>query len=217
VTARRDVLPAAPAWGLIIREQGRVLTLGRIADIEAGAAKLIPLAPAGYFLAIRVRGSAPLLTFATFPQAWMDEYMERGYMMRDPVTTWALTLGGSIRWSSPFLPDPFGIFREAAKHGLTYGASVATGPVSALTLCSLARGDRDVTDAELAAAKAVVTELHELTAPPKALAQDDRAILAALAAGKAGGTAARLDEICDLMSVRSPQDAARRARDLKLI
>ena len=211
-------MPAALAWGLIRPEQGTEPKLGRIADIEARAADLIPLAPAGYFLAIRLRGASPLLTFSTFPQAWMDAYMERGYMMRDPVTTWALTLGGSIRWSSPFLPDPFGIFREAAKHGLTFGASVATGPVSALTLCSLARGDRDLTDAELAAAKAAVTDLHDLTAPPKALAPDDRAILAALASGKGGGaSAARLHELCDLTAVRSPEDAARRARDLKVI
>ena len=211
-------MPAALAWGLIRPEQGTEPKLGRIADIEARAADLIPLAPAGYFLAIRLRGASPLLTFSTFPQAWMDAYMERGYMMRDPVTTWALTLGGSIRWTPHFLPDLFGIAREAAKHGLTFGASVATGPVSALTLCSLARGDRDLTDAELAAAKAAVTDLHDLTAPPKALAPDDRAILAALASGKGGGaSAARLDELCDLMSVRSPEDAARRARDLKLI
>ncbi len=218
VTAGRDVLQAALAWGLIGPEPGRKLELGRIADIEAGAAKLITLAPAGYFLAIRVRGTSPLLTFSTFPEAWVETYLERGYMMRDPVTTWAMTIGGSIRWSSPFLPDPFGIFREAKKHGLNFGASVATGPVTALTLCSLARGDRDVTDAELAAAKAVVMDLHEMTAPPTALAPDDRAVLAALAAGKSGGASAgRLDALCDLMSVRSPEAAARRAKDLKLI
>ena len=218
MNAGRDALQPALAWGLFGTERRRKRELGRIADIEAGAAKLNPLAPAGYFLAIRVRGTSPLLTFSTFPEAWVETYLERGYMMRDPVTTWAMTIGGAIRWSSPFLPDPFGIFREAAKHGLNFGASVATGPVTALTLCSLARGDRDVTDAELAAAKAVVTDLHALTAPPAALDPDDRAILAALAAGKSGGASAgRVDALCDLMCVRSPEAAARRARDLKLI
>ncbi|MFM2356014.1 MAG: hypothetical protein RLZZ528_1750 [Pseudomonadota bacterium] len=198
-------------------------------EIEAEVATLGEVATAGYFLALRLRGASPLMTFTTFPQAWTDAYMENGYMLRDPITTWALTLGGAIRWSSPFLPDPFGIFREAAAHGLKFGASVATGPIGSLTLLSMARADRELTDAEIARARKIVTALHDRTEPPKSLSAEQKALLAALAAKPAPKDVARalgLTEaearaatgaICTLLVATSPENAVKRARDLKLI
>ncbi|MFN0113826.1 MAG: autoinducer binding domain-containing protein [Paracoccaceae bacterium] len=188
--------------------------------IEAEVAELAPIANAGYFLALRLRGASPMMTFSTFPTAWTDAYMENGYLMRDPVTTWALTIGGAIRWSSPFLPDPFGIFREAAKHGLKFGASVATGPVGSLTLCSMARGDRDLADEEVAMAKRIVTKLHEMTAVPKALSGGQKELLAAAGAGKLPkdeGGQAELDALCEELCATSPDEALRRARENKLL
>lgn len=193
-----------------------------VADLEA-------VAPAGYFIALRLRGASPLMTFTTFPQAWTDAYMENGYMLRDPVTTWALTVGGTIRWSSPFLPDPFGIFRQAADHGLKFGASVAVGPVKSLTLCSLARQDRELTDDEIARAKSIVVRLHDLTELPKALTPDQKDILGEVAKG--GGPSeiavrlgvseatarARIKQVCAMLLAQTAPDAVRRARDHKLI
>jgi LuxR family transcriptional regulator len=192
--------------------------MARPEDIEAEVAKLSPLAPAGYFLAVRLKGASPLMTFSTFPEAWTDEYMEKGYMMRDPVTTWALTLGGAIRWSSHFLPDPFGVFKAAARHGLRFGASVATGPVSSLTLGSFARADRDLTDDEIATAKATVGRIHAMTEPPRAVAEWDAEVLRAAEAGKGVKAGAeRVAALCEAFSVRTIDEAARRAKALKLI
>lgn len=198
-------------------------------EIDSEVARLDALAPAGYFIAVRVRGTSPLMVFKTFPQSWLDTYMENGYMMRDPVTTWALTIGGTIRWSSPFLPDPFGVLRHAAEHGLTYGASIAHGPRTALTLCSICRQDREPTLDELAEAKEIVLRLHALTEPPAALSDGQKAILKVLAAGgnaaKVGRdlgiteAAARgqINELCALLFATSPEEALRRAKDAKLI
>lgn len=197
--------------------------------IDTEVAKLGAMATAGYFLALRLRGASPLMTFTTFPQAWTDAYMENGYMLRDPVTTWALTIGGTIRWSSPFLPDPFGIFRQAAEHGLKFGASVAHGPIGSLTLCSMARPDRELTNAEIAEAKQVVHRLHDLTELPKALDAEQKTILTALAAGAATAdiaarigqseaqTRSRVKRLCAVLFAPTPADAVRRARDYKLI
>jgi LuxR family transcriptional regulator len=190
--------------------------MARPEEIEAEVATLSPLAPAGYFLAVRLRGAAPFLTFSTFPTAWTDEYMEKGFLMRDPVTTWAVTLGGAIRWSSAFLPDPFGVFKAAAKHGLRFGASVATGPVSSLTLGSFARGDRDLTDDEIATAKAAVGRIHAMTEAPKALDAGDAEVLRAAEAGKVVKSD-RVEALCDAFSVRTLAEAARRAKALKLM
>ena len=197
--------------------------------IDGEVAKLDALAPAGYFFALRVRGASPFMVFKTFPQAWLDLYMENGYMMRDPVTTWALTVGGTIRWSSPFLPDPFGVLRQAADYGLKYGASVAIGPRSALSICSICRQDREPTKEEIAEAKEIVQKLHDLTEPPKSLSAEEKALLlaadkgasAARVAEKAGlseaAARAKLKELCDVFVVSAPEDALRRARDAKLL
>lgn len=187
------------------------------------------IATAGYFLGLRIRGSAPLMAFRTYPQSWTDAYMENGYLLRDPITTWAATIGGSVRWNSPFLPDPFGIFRQAAVHGLKYGASVAHGPVRSISICSFARGDRDLTDDEIAEVRACVIRLHDLTAPPKALTPAQAELLEALEKeGEPAAVAARLGiaepqarqrirELCDLLLAQNGVEALQRARDYKLI
>ena len=198
-------------------------------EIDQEVAKLGALAPAGYFLAIRVRGTSPLMVVKTFPQDWLDVYMENGYMMRDPVTTWALTIGGSIRWSSPFLPDPFGVLRHAADFGLKHGVSIADGPRTALTLCSICRQDREPTQEEIAQAREVVLRLHALTEPPATLGEQQQAILRILAAGGSASRVARdlsmseaaartqIRDLCDLLFAATPEEAARRAKDAKLI
>ncbi len=186
--------------------------------IDAGVAALTALAPAGFFLALRIKGSSPLLSFRTYPPAWTEEYMGNGYLLRDPITTWALTVGGTIRWSSRLLPDPFGIFKKARKHGLKFGASVAHGPVKALSILSAAHGEREFTDTEIAEMKAAVISMHELTELPKSLTPGQAETLAALAAGKAEGISrARVQEACDLFFAETASDAVSRARDLKLI
>ncbi|MCX7644408.1 MAG: autoinducer binding domain-containing protein [Rhodobacteraceae bacterium] len=187
------------------------------------------IAEAGYFLALRIRGASPLMSFHTYPQAWIDEYTSKGYVLRDPVTTWAMTVGGSIRWSSPLLPDPFGIFRRAARHGLRHGASVALGPRGALTVCSFSRRDREFTDAEIEAVRAIVADLHERTAPPAQLSPDQVALLGILAGTDAVPEVAErlgvpvqaaeraVRDLCESLLARSPGEAVQRARDYRLI
>lgn len=205
------------------------MTDNRLTMIDREVEKLAPIAPGGYLLALRIRGSSPLQAYHTYPQAWIDEYTQNGYMLRDPLMTWALTIGGTIRWSSALLPDPFRIFRKAAAHGLHYGASVAYGPLGSLTICSMARGDREFTDAEIAAAKAIVIAVHDASQLPESLAEDDRRLLGALGSGR--GTAAvakalglseteaeaRLASLCGRLFARSTDEALRHAKDYKLL
>lgn len=203
--------------------------MNTIERIDSEVAKLEELAPAGYFVALRVRGASPLMVFKTFPPEWLDTYMEKGYMMRDPITTWALTVGGTIRWSSPFLPDPFGVLRHAAKHGLKYGASAAHGPRTALTLCSICRQDREPSQDEIDEMREIALRLHALTELPTSLTERQKAGLEAVASGGRAdqltgepglseNTAdAVLQELCDLLFAASPEEALRRAREAKLI
>jgi LuxR family transcriptional regulator, quorum-sensing system regulator SdiA len=190
------------------------------AHIDAELARLSPIATGGYFLALRIRGASPLMAFNTYPRAWTDHYMAQGYVLRDPITTWAMTVGGTIRWSSPFLLDPFRVLKQAADHGLTHGASVAHGPLGSLTICSAARPDREFTDDEIAAMRDIVVGLHDLTALPRALTDDQRATLTEMAAGSApadGAARARHARVCTDLFAHSPDEAVARARTYKLL
>ncbi len=142
-------------------QTGKRRPMPSYAFIDRELPRIAEIAPVGYFLALRINGSSPMMAFHTYPQAWIDEYTESGYVLRDPITTWSLTVGGAVRWSSALLPDPFGIFRKAARHGIHYGASVAVGKVGALTICSIGHDQREFTDDEIAAVRAIVTDLHE--------------------------------------------------------
>lgn len=196
--------------------------------IDQAVARIAAIAPTGFFLALRIRGTAPLISFRTYPPEWTETYMANGYLLRDPITTWAMTVGGSIRWSSPFLPDPFGVFRHAATFGLRYGASVAHGPVRALSVCSFASAEREFTDDEIAAVRATVIALHDMTALPDRLEEGQRALLDALEAderpeavarrlGIAPAEArARIVSLCETLVAATPAEALQRARDFRL-
>lgn len=197
--------------------------------IDAELARIGQIATAGFFLAVRNKGTSPVMAFQTYPQKWIDQYTDNAYVLRDPITTWALTVGGTIRWSSPFLPDPFRIFRMAAEHGLRFGASVAHGPLGALTICSVARADRELTDEEIEQVKSIVIGLHDHIDLPKELAPPQRDILLLLADGGTTAQVAarlgvseaaartRIKQVLDAMFAPTSEVAVQRARDFKLL
>lgn len=199
------------------------------ATVEAEAAKIAEIAPAGYFLALRVRGTSPLMALKTYPQAWVDRYMENGYMLRDPITAWAMTIGGAIRWSSPLLLDPFRILRQAAEYGLTYGASVAHGPISALSICSFGRSDREPTESEIAEVRRIVIDLHDRVALPKTLDDGQKEILHAMTQGTTAEELAarsgvsrdamreRFTAVYETLRAKTADEALQRAKEYKLL
>lgn len=199
------------------------------AIIDGELEKIGDIATAGFFLSLRSRGTSPLYTANTYPQAWIDQYTEKAYVLRDPITIWAMTVGGRVRWSSAMLPDPFRIFRRAAEHGLRYGASVTHGALGSLTICSFARSDRELTDAEIAAVRDIIVALHDRFQLPKSLDDTERAILQAVARAQGISRVAadlgmaddvvkkRIRQICAALLARTTDEAVQRARDYKLL
>lgn len=186
-------------------------------------------APAGYFIGLHIRFTAPLFTYQTYDQAWIDHYTENGFVLRDPMTAWGFSSTGAIRWSDKSLPDPFGLFVEAAKYGLHYGATVACGEIRSRTIASFARHDREVSDEEIAMFTTVVNRLHKTTEPPeeltaaqiealKCIANGDRHAAAAAKLGisesalKARVTSARIR-----LMARTTAEAIQRAKDYRLM
>jgi LuxR family transcriptional regulator, quorum-sensing system regulator SdiA len=187
------------------------------------------MAPAGYSIGLHIRFTSPLMMFQSYEQAWLDHYTERGYVLRDPMVAWGFSSEGCVRWSDPSLLDPFALFKEAARYGLHFGATVACGPIKSRTIASFSRSDREFTDVELATLTAKVARLHDMTEPPdhltdaqiealRCIAGGDRFAAAATKLGiSESALKARITSARIRLMARTTAEAIQRAKDYRLI
>lgn len=131
--------------------------------------KLDEISPLGYAVGTHIRFANPLFTQSTLPEAWQKAYTENAYNLRDPMIFWGISKAGTIRWSEITLPDPFGVMKKAAEHGLTYGATISCGKITSRTLVGVARDDREFTDEEIAELLRITEALHEVSTLPRDL------------------------------------------------
>ncbi len=197
--------------------------------IDVELHRLAMLASAGYFVGLHIRFTAPLFTYQTYDQVWIDHYTENGYVLRDPMTAWGFSTTGTIRWSDPSLPDPFGLFTEAARYGLHHGATIACGPIRSRSIASIARADREFEDYEIAAAALIVNRLHQMTEPPEELTKAQTEALRCIAGGDRFAAAAvklgisesalkaRITSARVRLMARTTAEAIQRAKDYRLI
>lgn len=203
------------------------MTVRQGLDVELHRLSLF--APAGYFVGLHIRFTAPLLTFQTFDQAWIDHYTEQGFVLRDPMVAWGFSTEGHIRWSDPSLPDPFHLFDEAARFGLRYGVTLSCGPIRSRTIASFARSDREVTDDEIAECTRIVHRMHDMTEPPHDLTKAQIDALRCIASGHRHAAAAeklgisesalkaRIISARSRLMARTTAEAIQRAKDYRLI
>lgn len=187
------------------------------------------LAPAGYFIGLHIRYASPLMQFSNYNQDWLDHYTEKAYALRDPTIAWGFSTEGASRWSEIKIPDPFGLFEEAKRFGLTFGLTVSCGPIRSRTISSFARADRDFTDFEIQKISELVRRLHDITEPPDALTTAQIEALKLIAAGDRHAAAAAKLNISEsalkarLMSARqkllarTTAEAIQRAKDYRLM
>jgi len=191
--------------------------------------KLGELAPKGYFVALHIRFTSPLMSFQTYDPKWTDHYTENGYVLRDPMTAWGFCTTGWTRWSNRIIPDPFGIFKEAASYGLTYGATISCGPIRSRTIVSVARADREFDDSEINMAQAIANQLHDMSEPPHRLTKAQAEALKMIADGYRHAAAAatigisesalkaRLTAAREKLMARTTAEAIQRAKDYGLL
>lgn len=199
------------------------------ARIDVELQNLARLATSGYFIGLHIRFTSPLFTFQTYDQRWIDHYTENGYVLRDPMTAWGFSRTGWIRWSDPALLDPFGLFKEAERYGLQYGATVSCGPIKSRTIASFARPDREFRDDEIAKIEKTVLRLHDLSEPPEALTEAQIEALRMIAGGDRFAAAAeklgisesalkaRITTARNRLMARTTAEAIQRAKDNRLI
>ena len=130
------------------------------------------LAPAGFYIALRIGFAFPSEEFNGLPAKWVDHYTARGYMLYDPVVKWLYENTGSIRWSAIGLDDPRGVLKEAKAHGLVYGAAISCVDKrgqSQRSFGTFARADREFDEAEIRGLAFRLTQLHQSRMPPSNL------------------------------------------------
>lgn len=135
----------------------------------SGGSEFEVLAPAGYYVALRVGFAFPLAEHNALPASWVEHYTQNSFMVFDPVMQWVYRNHGTIRWSEIALPDPRGVLKDARRHGLHFGVAISfddPGPKGQRSFGSFARADREYTDEEVEVLKRKLEWLHVAMAPP---------------------------------------------------
>jgi LuxR family transcriptional regulator, quorum-sensing system regulator SdiA len=187
------------------------------------------LAPMGYTVGLHIRFATPLIYKSSYPAAWVEHYNNHSYYLRDPLVFWGVGVEGTTRWSAIPLPDPFGVMKKAAGHGLRYGAVSSYGPITSRSIVGVSRSDREFTDEELGSLKEVTIQLHIEAKPPSDLTKAQIEALQCLANGDRHAAAAeklgitesafkaRVQSARIRLEARTASEAIRKAREYRLL
>jgi LuxR family transcriptional regulator len=191
--------------------------------------RLNKLAPMGYTVGLHIRFATPLVYKSSYPPAWVDHYNSHSYYLRDPLVFWGVGVEGTTRWSSVPLPDPFGVMKKAASHGLKYGAVSSYGPITSRSIVGIGRSDREFNEEELERLKELTIQLHIEAKPPSELTKAQIEALQCLANGDRHAEAAeklgisesafkaRLLSARVRLEARTTSEAIRKAREYRLL
>lgn len=146
-------------------------------------AKLNALAPSGWFMGFNISYKGAEVLINRYPSSWQVEYEENNYFFGDPILIWTMTKTGSIRWSEVGIPDLRGTMASAARHGLRYGATVTKKYERKRCFVSMARPDREFTDAEIEIVEAKFIMWCELLLNKARLTEGELAVLRAFRDG----------------------------------
>ncbi|WP_212524654.1 autoinducer binding domain-containing protein [Actibacterium sp. MT2.3-13A] len=144
------------------------------------------LAPAGYYVALRVGFAFPVAEENRFPAPWIAAYTAQGLMPHDPVMHWVHGHSGAIRWSEIDLPDPMNVLCQAADAGLRYGVAASCPDAAAgqRSFGLFARSDREFTATEMRVLEARLRCLHQQSLPPRNLTRAEIEALRHVKSGK---------------------------------
>ncbi|WP_410216972.1 autoinducer binding domain-containing protein [Paracoccus sp. (in: a-proteobacteria)] len=122
------------------------------------------LAPRGFMCGFHIRFSRPVRRVCTYPSSWIQAYTRMNLGIGDPMMIWCMLNEGSLRWSAlaDIIDDPLDVMGQARQHGLIYGVALSYGPVESRSYIGAANGDREFTDAEIAAMDRLLRQGHDM-------------------------------------------------------
>ncbi|MBI1219842.1 MAG: LuxR family transcriptional regulator [Rhodobacteraceae bacterium] len=182
---------------------------------------LSKLAPAGYYIALRVGFYAPEREMNAFPSDWTDYYTRDGLALVDPYMQWCQRNAGISRWSAVDLPDPYSVAFAYRRFGIPFGASVSiTGTITEprRSFGVFAHPDREFSEEEMALLHDALDQLHsannDVLTPAQAaalrlLSQGKRQKeIAALLGISISAVKARLKSASERLGASTPIEAA---------
>lgn len=127
------------------------------------------LAPAGFYVALRVGFSFPTEELNQLPDLWVEHYTKHGLVVYDPMMKWVYASTGIARISEIESPDPLGVVSTAAIFGLAHGA-VASAHLPTdhgrRSFGFFFRADREYLAPELDLLSSMLSMLHSDQAQP---------------------------------------------------
>lgn len=136
--------------------------------------KVDALAPAGYYIALRLGFAFPVEEMNRLPHDWVTHYTKQRFMLSDPIIRWVYANTGLIRWSELEDDDPRGVIRQAKSFGLRYGVAISVfdnNPEGQRSFGSFCRSDREFRDTEINALHAYILQRHKQMDPPRNLTE----------------------------------------------
>jgi LuxR family transcriptional regulator, quorum-sensing system regulator SdiA len=130
------------------------------------------LAPAGYYIAIRVGFAFPVLEQNCLPEAWIREYTASGLLVHDPAMAWVYQNQGYVRTRDLVAGDGQGVLELAKYHRLNFGAAVCCTDANdggERSFGFFFRSDREFATTELEQLHADILVAHRAHARPKNL------------------------------------------------
>ncbi|WP_439508852.1 autoinducer binding domain-containing protein [Yoonia sp.] len=167
-------------------------------SVLIGPAEIAQLAPAGYYIALRIGFAFPIEETNALSSDWIDHYTKQRFMLYDPTVRWAYANVGCIRWSEITLDDPKRVMAQARSFGMRYGLTVSvfdSGKDQQRSLASFTRSDREFSTLEAKLLQVYLTRRHTETAPPTNLTKAEIEALGMIKDGR------RLKEIAFQLKV----------------
>lgn len=147
---------------------------------------ILRMAPAGFYLALRVGFTFPEEEMNRLPDPWVEHYTRHGLVVHDPLMKWVYAQLGAARWSDLEISDPQEVRLSARAHGLNYGAvssAVTASEKGKRSYGLFFRSDRDFNDGELANLRILLETLHSGAKLERNLTANEVEALQLLASG----------------------------------
>lgn len=125
--------------------------------------KIAEIAPAGFYVALRVGFSFPDDDLNALPENWVEFYTAQGLVVHDPALKWVYGHLGATRMAEIDLPDPQMVRAKEAAFGLAHGAVVSVmnpGDRGRRSYGLFYRADRAFSAGDLTALQELLGRLH---------------------------------------------------------
>lgn len=134
-----------------------------MSPLQVMKAQILEIAPAGFYVALRVGFSFPEEELNCLPENWVEFYTTHGLVVHDPAMRWVYGNSGASRLSDIADPDPHRIRAHAAIFGLSHGAVVsvmASGDRGRRSYGLFYRDDRNFETTDLVQLQRIMHDLH---------------------------------------------------------